>query len=261
MEDKLKELRDFFKPNQLYTRQEIHGRFGGNPRSGFSISKSHPAIFVFTSEEGKTYGYEDGWRGDGLLHITGEGQIGNMLFLRGNKAVRDHTKDGRVLLYFEDAKGGKRRYSGELRFFDYYRKEIRDKKNDLREGIIFRFQSVEGIKIDKEQDSFEKRSYTEGAELRVVQTTKERNPALRKHAIEKYGTVCMVCGFDFDSVYGLDLAKGYIEVHHETMLSAADGEREVSVDEVKVVCSNCHRMIHRKKIMMDWKALKDRLNT
>jgi len=52
---------------------------------------------VFTGEQGKEYGYEDGWMGDGFLHIAGEGQVGPMAFTRGNRAVRDHVADWQEL--------------------------------------------------------------------------------------------------------------------------------------------------------------------
>jgi len=256
---KAEEVKNYFKQGSLYTRQEIHSKFKGNSQSGFSISPQYSVIFIFTSEKGKEYGYEDGWMSDNLLHIAGEGQIGDMKFTRGNKAIRDHTKDKRLLLYFEQTKSGKRKYFGEIQFNSYYQKDLKDKKGNLRKGIIFKFQSAASLLADKEQKDFEKKTHREGTERRVIQTVKERNSALRKDAILKYGTRCLVCGFDFDKIYGRDIAKGYIEVHHEKMLADIKWEREVTVDEVKVVCSNCHRMIHRKKDMLDWNLLKDKV--
>ena len=57
----------------------------------------------------------------------------------------------------------------------------------------------------------------------------------------------MACGFDFEKTYG-ERGKDYIEVHHVVPLASRDAE--VRIDPAKdliVVCSNCHRMIHRKK--------------
>ncbi len=57
----------------------------------------------------------------------------------------------------------------------------------------------------------------------------------------------MVCGFNFEKYYG-EQGKNSIEVHHVVPL--AYNEEEVEVDPQKylaVVCSNCHRMIHRHK--------------
>ncbi len=60
-----------------------------------------PYIFLFTGETGSQYGYADGWRPDGIFAYTGEGQRGDMEFVRGNRAIRDHITDGRDLLLFE----------------------------------------------------------------------------------------------------------------------------------------------------------------
>jgi hypothetical protein len=76
-----------------------------------------------------------------------------------------------------------------------------------------------------------------------------RNPALARAAKEFHGYSCQGCGFNFLEVYG-ELGKNYIECHHLNQLSdrpAQDGETKTSVSEVRVLCSNCHRMIHRRR--------------
>lgn len=136
-------------------------------------------------------------------------------------------------------------------------------KGWVRQGIKLskkNFEILESMLREKGKEEVKKElAYKEGAELRVIQTARERNPALRKDAIEKYGNKCMVCGFDFDKTYGRDIANGYIEVHHEKMLANTAGERDVTVNEVKVVCSNCHRMIHKKREMLNWEVLRNKL--
>ena len=52
------------------------------------------------------------------------------------------------------------------------------------------------------------------------------------------------CGFDFLEVYG-EIGRDFAQVHHERPLSEATGPRRVSVDELRLVCANCHAMIHR----------------
>jgi len=75
----------------------------------------------------------------------------------------------------------------------------------------------------------------------------ERNPKLRSKAIEIHGFKCMTCDFEFVNKYG---ARGseYIEVHHLNPVSSLDEATPVDPKtEMAVICSNCHRMIHRKK--------------
>lgn len=78
----------------------------------------------------------------------------------------------------------------------------------------------------------------------------ERNVGNRNSAIAIHGTKCMACGFDFNKIYG-GIGKGFIEVHHIKPLYSFDGETDIDPKEDLVcVCSNCHRMIHRKKEMI-----------
>lgn len=54
---------------------------------------------------------------------------------------------------------------------------------------------------------------------------------------------CEVCGFSFFEKYG-ELGKGFIEAHHKRPLSETK-ETKTTRDDIALVCSNCHRMIHR----------------
>lgn len=75
----------------------------------------------------------------------------------------------------------------------------------------------------------------------------ERNPALRLRAIQIHGTRCKVCDFDFFEKYGQQGFK-YIEVHHLVPLGTIKSEKEINPEtDMTVLCSNCHRMIHRYK--------------
>ena len=87
--------------------------------------------------------------------------------------------------------------------------------------------------------------YYEGATTKVRVNRFERNPAARRACIAHYGPKCVVCGFDFEEIYG-ELGKGFIEVHHLTPLADVDGSYEVDpVRDLRPVCSNCHAIIHR----------------
>jgi 5-methylcytosine-specific restriction protein A len=52
------------------------------------------------------------------------------------------------------------------------------------------------------------------------------------------------CGFDFVERYG-EVGRGFAHVHHKKPLSLApDKGHKVSLEELAVVCPNCHAMIH-----------------
>jgi 5-methylcytosine-specific restriction enzyme A len=88
---------------------------------------------------------------------------------------------------------------------------------------------------------------TEGKVISYYGKRYERDPVNRKRAIEIHGLSCVVCGFNFEEVYG-EMGKDFIEVHHIKPLSSLD--EEIIIDPAKdlvPVCSNCHKMIHRRK--------------
>lgn len=87
-------------------------------------------------------------------------------------------------------------------------------------------------------------------DLRVLRLHKgiERNRKLASNAKRALGYKCQACGFDFYQRYG-EIGKNFIEAHHLVPLSKLKG-KVIKLDPKKdfsVLCSNCHRMIHRTK--------------
>ena len=52
------------------------------------------------------------------------------------------------------------------------------------------------------------------------------------------------CGFDFEVVYG-ELGRDYAQVHHLKPLADRTNPSQTKLDDLAVVCANCHVMIHR----------------
>ncbi|MFB7983260.1 HNH endonuclease [Streptomyces vinaceus] len=92
-------------------------------------------------------------------------------------------------------------------------------------------------------------SAPEGRLLMRRHQSRERNRSLRKKKIDSViqrggRLTCEACGFDFEQVYG-DRGAGYIECHHVVPLHEA-GEGRTKLSDLALICSNCHRMIHRR---------------
>ena len=109
--------------------------------------------------------------------------------------------------------------------------------------------------IEEEEDI-----YLEGNEKIIEHRTRERNNKIAKLAKEKYkakyGNLnCQVCGFNFEEKYG-EIGKDFIEAHHIVPLSELDFEQNTTVDDFILLCSNCHKMIHRKKPWLSVDELK-----
>lgn len=92
--------------------------------------------------------------------------------------------------------------------------------------------------------------YFEGQKKSRLSSFYERNPKLRLAAIKIHGLSCKVCGFDFKFFYG-DHGSGFIEVHHLKPVSTLEVSTKLSPEnDMTVVCSNCHRMLHRNRDMV-----------
>ena len=130
-----------FEINKVYKRSDLHNKYGGNRQGGISSCAKHPMIFIFTGKTGEQYGYKDEWDEENIFHYTGEGQLGDMSFIRGNKALRDHIRNGKSIFLFEFDSNSNWKYASELELFDYEFFRTQDKNGHLRKGIRFRFKS------------------------------------------------------------------------------------------------------------------------
>jgi len=106
--------------------------------------------------------------------------------------------------------------------------------------------------------------YPEGFPSYRLHKVIERNPQviaeakatfLRKHK----RLYCEVCNFSFEQKYG---ARGsnFIEGHHTKLVSAMKEGDATSASDIALLCSNCHRMIHRSPLLTV-EALRQSLTT
>ena len=79
----------------------------------------------------------------------------------------------------------------------------------------------------------------------VSHLQRERSRLLANDRKVKDNYTCQVCGMRFEDVYGIKLGEGYAEAHHIIPLSQLKGEVKTSIDDLRTVCANCHRMLHR----------------
>ncbi|MCA0132606.1 HNH endonuclease [Winogradskyella alexanderae] len=117
------------------------------------------------------------------------------------------------------------------------------KKTISNENLRFMLYKIED---DDDQESF---TVKEGKVIYKLHKHIERNSKINKKKkeiyLKKYSKLdCEVCGFDFYKKYG-ELGNGFIECHHRTPLHDINEESETSMEDLALVCANCHRMLHR----------------
>jgi len=76
-------------------------------------------------------------------------------------------------------------------------------------------------------------------DIRIIKSKKEQTLNLTGKL------ACEACIFEFEGYYG-NIGKGFIECHHKTPLASFKVASKTTLNDLALVCSNCHRMLHRR---------------
>lgn len=125
----------------------------------------------------------------------------------------------------------------------FFRLRLRDLKMQISEESI----------LPEEEDSLaslSKKKYEEARQRLVLHKRFEtvRNRKLvqeaKKYFIAKHGKLfCEGCGFDFQLKYGVR-GRNFIEAHHSIPIKRIAPGTLLKVTDLRMVCANCHRMLH-----------------
>ncbi len=179
-------------PVPLY-RRDLHAAVGGQTQSGISPSAREPVVLLFSDRvSGPLHGYIDEWGEDGFYHYTGEGQLGDQVMARGNKAIRDHSAYGRELHLFKSGGKGKPvSYEGQFSYVDHYDKDAPETGGGpIRRVLVFRLRPVGqtappkagGVKKAEKTSVDEVPIEASNTEKHFVDPSGERYEAERKEA-------------------------------------------------------------------------------
>ena len=249
-----------FVVGELYSRrQDVHGRFGGQPQGGMSTPARYPMIFLFTGVGGEAHGYRDEFRSDGVYWYTGEGQSGDMEFVRANRALRDHHDEGKRVLLFEALGDGQVRFVHEMEYLGHHWEDRPDTAGDRRQAIVFELGVLsEGepeLSVVREPTDLPKiRRSASLAELHRLallspvrnatsatrrQIVRVRSEAVRVYVQKRAKGVCEGCGCI--APFKTRKRQPYLEAHHTTRV--ADGGPDHPAH-VIALCPTCHRRVH-----------------
>ena len=109
---------------------------------------------------------------------------------------------------------------------------------------------------------YEEESFNEGNKKLEIHKTRERNPKVISRAKELFKIknnnrlFCEICGFDFEEKYG-EIGNDFIEGHHTIPISDMNENDKTKIEGIIMVCSNCHKMIHRKRPWLSKEELKE----
>jgi 5-methylcytosine-specific restriction enzyme A len=241
-----------FKPGRPYHRQQdIHGPFGGSPRGGIAPCRNFPLVFLFTGGSGEQYGYEDDWASDDVFVYTGEGQVGDMEFVRGNRAIRDHLQDGRDLLLFQASpQSGFYTFLGQFVLASWEFARGPDREDNERRVIRFHLVPADALTDSESETGAPQLSLdllraqamdapSEAKARDASRTVRARSKAVRRYVLARAAGRCERCGraAPFHRPDGTP----YLEPHHIERLSDDGPDNPVNV---AALCPNCHSEAH-----------------
>jgi len=244
-----------FTVRQTYKRSDLHRMFGGQEQGGISTPAAHSFLMLFTGEQGEQYGYKDGWE-DGVFYYTGEGQKGDMPFVRGNRAIRDHAADGKDLHLFKYESRGQVRYVGQMVCTGFHEGRGPDTDGNDRKTIVFELTPISAIDAGAApNNATEEEIWRQPIQLlrdRAIASSntgrspserrnivRYRSDAIRVYVLRRANGICEACGSD--APFRTEAGRPYLEPHHIRRLSDGGPDHPKWV---AAVCPNCHRRAH-----------------
>jgi len=188
-------------------------------------------------------------------------------------AIQENIKDGipvsRKSVHYDYLHGNKRyppkyvislaakyAFGNQLPSNDFNAVRARDYLRSRGYTVIDRRDGALDVIVSDDDES----SFSEGKEKYRLHRSRERDSSIAKKAkaarLKDTGALfCDICDFDFYKKYG-KLGLGFIETHHKVPVSELDGNTKTKISDLALVCSNCHRMLHRQKSTMHISELK-----
>lgn len=259
-----------FERGRVYVRRELHNQFGGQDQGGISTPAGSPIILLFTGEAGRQYGYNDGWEAEGTFRYFGEGQRGDMRFVRGNRAIRDHGVEGKELHLFEKMprpESTRVRYEGQFVCAGYeFVQNVPDLDGMPRTAIAFRLAPLDRVDTDslveiadlesasagslaaaegtpRSLEALRERALAQPIEAaepaQALRTTYQRSLDVRRYVLLRAAGVCEGC--DAPAPFVTRAGTPYLEPHHTRRLSDGGPDHPAYVI---ALCPNCHRRAH-----------------
>ena len=243
-----------FEPGRVYNRRaDIHARFDGQQQGGIITPSLHPVVIIITGEEGAAHGYADRQRPDGVFEYFGEGQIGDMQVRAGNKAIAQHSADGKSLLLFRKINAGLQ-FIAEMVYETHRIRRAPDREKVERDAIVFELRRLEAVVERAESephqaaagslDDLRKRALEAAAASgndpkKSTGNVYERSRAVRDFVLARAGPDCEGC--ETPAPFLRPNGSPYLEPHHIRRRSDGGPDHPAFVI---ALCPTCHRRVH-----------------
>lgn len=149
-----------------------------------------------------------------------------------------------------------------LRYTDYNSRGPCDNLKDFY-TIITQDNIIERLSKSKKytEKDIEDEEFLEGEEIPKIHIERERNKKVidiaKNRFKNKYGRLfCEICKFDFGKKYG-SYGEDFIEGHHKIPISQLKEGDTTKPEDIAILCSNCHKMIHRSKDFLTIEELEE----
>jgi len=174
--------------------------------------------------------------------------------------LRDYSK---IKSIEEQVRGKIQSYSSDLTVYTHKKgdpeKDLFYSVGGLRSGHwgLINYEPIENnVDITEDDEGFE-----EGKRMLRNHVCRERNYQVIKEAkerLQKGKLICQICEFNFEIRYG-EIGVDYIEGHHIIPVSELEEGAKTKIEDIVLVCSNCHKMLHRRRPWLKVGELKELL--
>lgn len=140
--------------------------------------------------------------------------------------------------------------------------EFSSRRDELRKVSQSIIDNMSEVSQSNETETYdEDEEFEEGKVLTKLHKIRERSSSIVKKKKEqvlktKGRLSCEVCNFDFKQFYG-DIGSGMSECHHTKPVSTLKKGEKTKLSDLSILCSNCHRVIHKSRPMLSVIEMRD----
>ena len=130
--------------------------------------------------------------------------------------------------------------------------EYAENRSELRKiAELIKETILQGIVLSGAESEESLEMETEGRVIGTIHTRHERSLKNKQNKVKDFkrrygGLYCEACKFDFEKTYG-ERGVDFCEVHHEIPISEMRPGYKTQIQDLRCVCANCHRIIHRRR--------------